>query len=848
MTGLAGWDLNGGWDWAASQDSEAVPSIAIRLVDGGIDPAVVCLQPGSGGSLVGGAAATLAPHGRGGGWGDVGRPDRRLRIADALAAPDAFPDPHTIDPGRALVTALAAMAPGARAGFLAIPDHDGFDEEHREARLRRLRQPRAPSITLLWRPIAVVLGWIARNPEVALPWGGTRVAVLVLGAQGVNIADMLLVKDQGLRGDVLAPERQRPGVMLAGAWAGRCLAGHTAAQTEIAISRSHDGLLREAFAERRLDLVTQARTPWLMASGQTAPPEPIRLPNGVWRLLPKVSTPSCRYLPAIDPMELDGRLTGADHILVAGPFVENAAWQRQVLGALGVAADDRRVVIGAPSDAARGCLEAAQRRAQGDPIYFDHLPQLEINALVDGDPKFVTLIAKGERVRGGQPYRGAAASDFALPKGASAVQFYLIKEDKPWPRHWTADISANVPTSTHELQVTVEQEPGQGRARVTLHSDSYAPFRTQPHHLDWDTMTVIERSRDDILRELADAAASRRYPNARPFPGHGLAWSAAPGGGPVCEVLQAYLDLQLPADGRIPVGQKRILDRLVAAFRQKHALAFLSRKFGLPVQVDEDLRAYCLGTDGTLPPSIPGIDMPDAAPVLLDAALAKAEQDIAALAMHQEVPSARAALGTLLNFTTWCFARAPNTTATQLRAIADREIAGIPTGINFNVIFYGLGRISDSDDAIRAAFDRLHRHALQGKAKIHHLRGIGLLLAFRERAARLLTPRQADDFLRWGGDALAGEIEEKTYKQLFAVLLQMIGALCRYRMVNPDFMDRNTCRHTRNIYQLLKAANVHLSNNNIINRDFARFSNAILDYIDSKGSSPNILINITSYT
>ena len=60
----------------------------------------------------------------------------------------------------------------------------------------------------------------------------------------------------------------------------------------------------------------------------------------------------------------------------------------------------------------------------------------------------------------------------------------------------------------HRVVIEVEQQPGQGRARLRIGSDSFAPLRTTPVDLDWSTMSIEQRSR----QENPGVAARPRLP------------------------------------------------------------------------------------------------------------------------------------------------------------------------------------------------------------------------------------------------------------------------------------------------------------------------------------------------
>ncbi|MFS8116784.1 hypothetical protein QD460_34410, partial [Rhizobium jaguaris] len=88
MRKLCGYDLNGWRDsaarnWTILPDGEEQEVIS-SLIEGGIFGVVVETGAKADGGLVGGAQASISPHGLGAGWGVVGAAEKRLRVTDLL--------------------------------------------------------------------------------------------------------------------------------------------------------------------------------------------------------------------------------------------------------------------------------------------------------------------------------------------------------------------------------------------------------------------------------------------------------------------------------------------------------------------------------------------------------------------------------------------------------------------------------------------------------------------------------------------------------------------------------------------------------------------------------------------
>jgi hypothetical protein len=107
-----------------------------------------------------------------------------------------------------------------------------------------------------------------------------------------------------------------------------------------------------------------------------------RTPADHWPLLPKISACSIALAPEDVPETVGERLVAADALLVEGPMASHAAWADAALRAAGWPVD-RPIYRAGRGLVARGCLAAAFRNQAGTPVYYDFLPQLEINALVN---------------------------------------------------------------------------------------------------------------------------------------------------------------------------------------------------------------------------------------------------------------------------------------------------------------------------------------------------------------------------------------------------------------------------------------------------------------------------------
>lgn len=485
MGALIGVDLNGIRDTLARGDGadEAEP----KFVDLGVRSGFIRLQSGDGTMWLGGAQTELAPHGRGPGWGPIGGAERRIDCLDIL---QEIQDGNPADATRQAVgSALPGLLGKTDSAVFAVPDAPTCDEAFRDRFLDLLEGVDGLRPLLLWRPVAALLGWMNTKPREARP--GCRVAILSLMADGIHLSALSLTREHHGGVSMLVPQRNECGLMVGASFRGRALL--EGAQRQLA----------GASGVAAPEVETAALSPWRFAAGMKPQPEIVRLSsNRGWRKLPPLDY-ACPRPNQTDLSEdfLEGLRT-ADILLVEGPLAGNTAWRDQVLEALNARRRPPEVRL-CHNAVARGCVAAVIRRRLGQPIYFDFLPQLQINALVSRTPEFVELIARGARCQGGESFRASAPGEYAIAKGADELTLWLFKEDFVRGRKASVKLPV-VADQSYRLSVSVEQIPGQGFAKVRISSPEFSSLRRTPIVLDWEAMAETGQSREEILRQLTD--------------------------------------------------------------------------------------------------------------------------------------------------------------------------------------------------------------------------------------------------------------------------------------------------------------------------------------------------------
>lgn len=417
---------------------------------------------------IGGVTAQLAPHGRGGGWGDVGRPEARQAVRDLVDAP--------ADHVEALSATLRAMGGKAEIAVVAIDDAPANHDMVFDGWITAMRKAGHRRGLHVWRPILTVLSAIQRG----LLQSTGEVTIISQGANGLFLQTLRIRSED----DVLAPERRVQGEFFPSS------SGFQHLRTQ-----AEHHLKQTILSERDHSILRSALSPDWFALGLASEPELVRTANGGWKPLPK--------LPSLPPPTCD----------LPHEFILTLGRDRSVLletvaeGAVRAAFIDSirkhcaiEPHIGDPDAVAHGAFIAAERASAGIPIYYDFLPQ--ISTIVqprNRDPESVDLIPKGAMLPAGQVYRSAQPARFGLQARKKEIEIYLKKEGEHQPRHAIVPVSPST-SASEPIELIVEQAPAEGRARLVLSSKAMAV----PASVDWGRSTPLEEETwEEIVERLA---------------------------------------------------------------------------------------------------------------------------------------------------------------------------------------------------------------------------------------------------------------------------------------------------------------------------------------------------------
>lgn len=731
MRRMAGLELDGwrdhacrGWrlDDATSSEGHA------DMVEGGYASVVVTAHL----TTIGGPQAIHSPIGRGGGWGDVGDPVLRRALAPLWSSfLIGDPAPSWTSDLRAATDALTKQAQDI---VFCMPDRPQMDESRQQALLTALTGAKRPRVTLLWRPVAMLLGWL-ETADGCQAREGMRVACLQHASDGFEI-QYLTLRALPSEGGLLVPER---------AGFGQVIAPHLGLQT---LRDAAEQATAKANSLTLTSLIGRPRLPddQLFAPCPATKMEVFRLENADWQLLnaPEIGVLTDHPAPVRD---LDNE--AADIVLLSTPLAaRHHAWLRAAWATL-----PAPMQILNPGASASGSLQAARRIARGTPHYLDRLDQVSLVVLRQGEPVFEDLIPANAIVPGNREYVSHPITNMVWGRDMASAQFFLRKGSHEIRCWITPEVPA--PTTDEPLVIQLRQRPAQGWAALTIGSRDWDYLARNPIRLDWMTLAQETRSEQEILTSLRGKRPIVPHRVLQP-PGM-LAWDGVPGREGLSSLL-ARFDVSRDGD-----------------------LANLARTIRLNPREDDGSRSRAIGTDGDLPPGLS-----------LEAQL-DLHRVIKLLAQHLEhqvsvgrgLPNNDALL-TL----TWMYERCPPDVVREIVRAVKCALSGdyhvfLAPKASTTVVMHGAGRVvREPSDLIELIPEAL---AWLGDARPLN-NGLGLLAALLSRPVETprILPQLGIDRLAFGLNNILHRItrERIAGSRLKYALISIVGLL-RIREIEP---------------------------------------------------------------
>ena len=493
---LIGIDMNGWHDfavrsWLKDRDGINQPIRDGYTVDGGTLSRVI--RAGDDFLEIGGPRAQMALHGRGPGWGEFGDETRRslLRRAD---------DPN------AWGTSMRELGSDPRIAVLAIPDDPSMDELSREHRLEALRFLHARRSMLVWSSVALALNECNADTLVA----GQKLGIVEVEAEGFRVQILDIIERDGL----LTPQRRHIGRKVASSLG-------FGEREQIALDR----VSATVSSSRTARALALADLPAMLAMAKPGEMlnELVRLENGDWFEAigdaPKIEwdvsigelAPECSRIVLHGPCK-PGLLQD-----IASEFIRHCTIP---------------IVVAPPDSVARGAYLAAQRLHLGQPPWFDYLPDIKTIVQEPDGIKVdsLSLVGSDDVAEAGKLWRSAKPVPMIWQAGSERIEVWLKKEDDPKPRFSSAVVQTS-PNKSKTVQLVLEQEPAQGRAKLRIMSETWPELRDHPAVVDWDAGKTDERGRDWDTIIASFRVRPPVVPERVVLPAHNALWYSEESGG-----------------------------------------------------------------------------------------------------------------------------------------------------------------------------------------------------------------------------------------------------------------------------------------------------------------------------
>ena len=747
MRNIIGLNLNGWHDHAVRDwrpdDLEIAPNAepietypgaeGTYCLDGGVASVVVEFADGN---FVAGPQATFSPIGRGAGWGTIGRLSRRNRISDLIST---FLSGEVHEGfSSQLRASMDAMTVSAQDVVMVISDRAEFDDELRDELLRYLEGPRRLFVRLLWRPVAVALSMIECG---RLPSIREGLKILCLDHSGDGIEKQQLVLRELLdHPGIFAPERAGYGEIVGASVGLSALLEEC--ERETAMFNRH---LNDAGHE-------PSRLPVRLIIEGVAPGtrEILRLDNGTWTeaLAPASSVPQC-LKEAIDLGPND-----ADVVLLTTPLVE--PWRGEFVARIIEAVASSTIVIASPAAAAHGALVAGRRIEKDIPHYLDHLEQVSLIGIRDGDLALIDLMPRDAAVPANREYVSEPIRSLSWPARVRNVDFYIKKSGEF--RKWrTPDILP--PSENEQIEISLRQMPAQGRAKLSATSSTWPTLRVNPLFLDWANLAIDSRSFEEIVLALQPPP---KFPERITAKTHSDVWNDARLFQTISQILRI-----------LSVAQPPTIDALSAALKRKYKIRVSAPYAGQVVY--ESFQA--IDFDGEAPS-----DADPNAVARLDWALREVA-DRLLLDCRRNVPIQS---NKLLIVATWAHGRCPPDLQDEMLKAYSARLAHRPHPLlvpvqSEKVLLHGLGRCLTDPGRIKSLLDLI----APDLSRPHRLAALSTILSRTRAAPLVLADRHLALIANGTASILATLLSQSRFAVNFKYALLVVGGLLRVREKEP---------------------------------------------------------------
>ena len=393
-----------------------------------------------------------------------------------------------------------------------------------------------------------------------------------------------------------------------------------------------------------------------------------------------------------------------------------------------------------PTTVATGARVAAGRLDDGEPVYFDFLPQ--ISTIVSGEDgaRNFDLISRKDLVPAGETFWRRAPVKFVILAGRDRISVFIRKETVPEPRLANVSLGKQIAETT-PVELSVEQQPVSGRALLKLSSPAFIT----PLVVDFETAKPQEKSWNEIIESLERPQPT--IPDRMVLPNGLEVWDGTAFGQGLSEILEQNKALDDP--------NWKLLAQTMS-----------SRPNG----------RYALNSDGQPPEEVSDADL-----AALDQMLIRAEREV-----HRRIAANDNTDNDPLRFATWAFRRCPLSLVEPMLEALDSAVGKhplLPTGGAWTLIYQALGRTMQDKKSMRHVMDHLFERPSSAWNK-NHVACVGFLISRTNEALGQLR-RNEIDYL---ATVVARGLEDETggnYNATFIYLPILLVGLLRWRMVEP---------------------------------------------------------------
>lgn len=784
--GFAGIDLNGGTDRCLHIEWPT----KIRLWETRIDQGIVINPTDNAAPFLVSDAAKRSPIARGWSWPLwAAKAGVRHNVADLLNHLRNDEAPRGADEVEMLAAHIRHLVSGASKVGLVVPDDFGPGAQTRlleVARRANRFDPERGWISWtpfpIWRSVAAVFAWASRlDADKITQLRGRRITVVSILDDRLTVGALEIDYERVDERVLVTPVRQTIG---------------KGSPNNFTPKFAETGLV-ELIGDKKIRDQVEAIAGARALTRIGTLPCVFQRDDGTWfenRNWPKVNeelTGKLRERGLADIHFLKDQIPKGDIVLIECSETDRrlgtmtipwSSWYaKKIMELDGIVANE--VFELRPEDAASGACEYVARISNDLPTYFDHIYGIEIAAFnADSEShEFIALFPEETRVAGNKVFQRRLEGRFAIQPGSQTLSFHLWRQDDPTHvRTSKTDLDIS-PNDQVPITLEVTQRPVSGYATIEVLPEIDGALGGRRIILDWETMGVDAKSRQEIIAEL-DLNLPKSFPNYLPTITHPVAWENID----PRSAMRNYLSTPVTSSG---------FDRAASDLRSA-----ISRRISSPryYNVDIDHPVYLFDSNGDVPTGFSRERNGDPADFVAKVRV-KITEDIKTLGngrvWRSDAGMPREMIDLFLAGC-WMYAGAPEACLAYLRDVF-RGRADIKQRVE------SIGRVVSSDDDVKAALkwlmDRLRQKASGkiGNLKItKELKTVSTIIQYREHSYRFLDLKDAHDLVRFSVKNISALLQAKNYlgqprdlkfSFLFSAMVFLLAL--RYRKKDARFLE-----------------------------------------------------------